>query len=85
MGSNGKNGAKFNEIDRPYNCGICNFLPIDKYGELGKKILEVHHLKPVSDVNEGEETLITDLIQVCPNCHSPIHKGDAINNFEKLK
>ncbi|MEP0862109.1 MAG: HNH endonuclease [Ignavibacterium sp.] len=51
-----------------YTCQICGF-----YFELnGKKIIECHHLKPLSD-GEVWITNINELISVCPTCHRIIH------------
>jgi putative restriction endonuclease len=51
-------------------CGI-NFRTI--YGAWGDGFIHVHHLKPVS----GGKQIVrpaTDLIVVCANCHSMIHR-----------
>lgn len=51
-----------------YTCQICGF-----HFELnGKKIIECHHLKPLSE-GEVRITNINDLISVCPTCHRIIH------------
>ena len=56
-------------------CMICGFDFEKKYGELGKGYIEVHHIKPLSDLNE--EVVVnpaTDLICVCSNCHRMLHR-----------
>lgn len=56
-------------------CQICGFNFEIFYGKLGKEIIHVHHIKPLSEIKE--EYVInpkTDLIPVCPNCHSMIHR-----------
>ncbi len=56
-------------------CMICGFDFEQKYGELGKGYIEVHHIKPLSSLEE--EVVInpeTDLICVCSNCHRMLHR-----------
>ena len=55
-------------------CEICGFDFEKVYGELGKEFIEAHHIKPVSSMSSGEKTRVEDLIMVCPNCHSMIHR-----------
>ena len=55
-------------------CLACGFNFNEFYGkELAKDFIEVHHIKPVS---QGEYTVNpkTDLVPLCSNCHSMIHK-----------
>lgn len=56
-------------------CKICSFDYSEIYGELGKGFIEIHHIKPLS--NLVEEIIInpeTDLVPVCSNCHRMIHR-----------
>lgn len=56
-------------------CGICGFDFGPVYGELGEGFIEVHHIVPVSTIEPG--TVVdpaTDLIPVCSNCHSMVHR-----------
>ncbi|AFH48940.1 Putative restriction endonuclease [Ignavibacterium album JCM 16511] len=63
-----------------YTCQICGF-----YFELdGKKIIECHHLKPLSD-GEVRITNINDLISVCPTCHRIIHLRKPPFSPEEVK
>jgi len=56
-------------------CFICKFEFEDKYGEIGKGFIHIHHVKPLSEINEEYKVdPIKDLIPVCPNCHAMIHK-----------
>lgn len=65
-----------------YHGCICNVCGIDfekVYGEIGKGFIHVHHIKPMSEINN--EYIINykeDLIPVCPNCHAMLHR--KINN-----
>ena len=66
-------------------CEVCGFDFTEKYGELGKSFIEAHHLKPVSELKEGEKTNINDLVMVCSNCHSMIHRYKGKLLRENLK
>lgn len=68
-------------------CAICSFSFDMKYGELGKDFIHVHHLIPLSMIRENYKIIpAEDMIPVCPNCHSMIHKlPDGIYTVEELK
>ena len=56
-------------------CMICGFDFEQKYGELGKGYIEVHHIKPLATLEQ--EVVVnpeTDLICVCANCHRMLHR-----------
>lgn len=55
-------------------CAICGLNPDTVYG-LGKgKILEVHHIEPLSEVLQPRVyDPLKDLLPLCPNCHRAIH------------
>ena len=55
-------------------CEICGFNFLEKYGEIGKDFIEVHHTKPISEMKENERTKIKDIVLLCSNCHSMIHR-----------
>ena len=58
-------------------CAACKFDFNEKYGELGKDFIEVHHKNPISNHN-GQLVKIdpkTDLIPLCSNCHSMVHRN----------
>ena len=62
-----------------YKCMVCGFDFEEAYGELGKGFIEVHHVKPLHDLNE--EVVVnpeTDLVCVCANCHRMMHKNKAV-------
>lgn len=69
-------------------CHICGLNFKNVYGELGKDFIHVHHIKPLSEIND---TYIIDyingLIPICPNCHAMVHRklnGQNIS-LEQLK
>lgn len=56
-------------------CAVCGFDFAKEYGEIGKGFIEVHHINPISDV--GHQYAVDpekDLIPLCSNCHSMIHR-----------
>lgn len=55
-------------------CEVCGFNFKDIYGELGEDFIEAHHIKPISMMSDNEKTKISDMILVCSNCHSMIHR-----------
>lgn len=57
------------------NCIVCNFNFEAVYGERGRDYIEIHHLKPLSTLNEPMRVdAETDLVPVCSNCHRMIHR-----------
>ena len=68
-------------------CMICGFDFEQKYGELGKGYIEVHHIKPLATLEQ--EVVVnpeTDLICVCANCHRMLHRfKNYIVPVEELK
>ena len=56
-------------------CAVCGFNFEAKYGAVGKGVIEVHHITPLSQIS-GEYVVdpIKDLIPVCSNCHTIIHR-----------
>lgn len=66
-------------------CEICGFDFQKFYGDLGANFIEAHHIKPVSTMSEGESTKIEDLVMVCSNCHSMLHRRKTGLDKETLK
>lgn len=67
-----------------YKCEICDFNFKEVYGEIGNEFIHVHHIDFLSS-NKGMHVQTNpkqDLIPVCPNCHSMLHRklnGKYIN------
>ena len=58
--------------------------PVD--GKLGKDYIEVHHTTPVSEMGEGYVVDIDrDLVPVCSNCHSMLHRKYPPYTIKELK
>lgn len=67
-------------------CSICNFDFEKVYGEIGKGFIHVHHLKPLSEIDEQYKiNPIEDLRPVCPNCHAMLHKRKPAYSIEEIK
>ena len=58
------------------HCICCGFDFEKAYGDIGEGYIEIHHINP-HHTFEGEHMVdpINDLIPLCSNCHSMIHKG----------
>jgi 5-methylcytosine-specific restriction protein A len=68
------------------NCQVCGFNFEEKFGELGKDFIHVHHIVDIATIgNEYSVNPLTDLIPVCPNCHSMLHKRKPAYSIEELK
>jgi len=67
-------------------CQVCGFNFAEKFGELGDGFIHVHHIIPVSQLGEGYVVdPSTDLVPVCANCHSMMHRKDPPITVEELK
>ena len=56
------------------------------YGEVGKNIIHVHHLKPLSEIkDEYKVDPENDLRPVCPNCHMIIHRRKPVFSIDEVK
>lgn len=55
-------------------CEVCGFNFENTYGHLGKGFIEAHHTKPISEMLPNEKTRIDDIVMLCSNCHSMIHR-----------
>jgi 5-methylcytosine-specific restriction enzyme A len=68
-------------------CMCCGFNFGLKYGNTGEGYIQVHHVKPVSELEEA--MLIDpkeDLAVLCANCHAMIHKDkDDTMSIQELK
>ena len=66
-------------------CIICSFDFERTYGEIGKGVIHVHHLKPLSNISkEYQVDPINDLRPVCPNCHLIIHKKNPPYSIDEV-
>lgn len=69
-----------------YSCGVCEENLADKYGELGKEFIHVHHIVPLHEIKrEYKINPKTDLIPLCPNCHAIIHRKTPAYTPDELR
>jgi len=67
-------------------CRVCDLDFEEKYGDIGKGFMHVHHTVPVSE--QGEEYKVDpvkDLVPVCPNCHAMLHRRNPPYDLSELK
>lgn len=57
------------------SCEACGMRFSEVYGRLGAGYIEAHHRIPISSLNDGSRTNITDLAALCANCHRIIHRN----------
>lgn len=65
-------------------CEACGFDFEAFYGELGKDYIEGHHIIPVSQI-KGQGTRVKDIVMLCSNCHSMIHRKRPWLGLNELK
>jgi hypothetical protein len=57
-------------------CQVCMEKMTDRYGELAKDFIHVHHIESIAQHGPRWIDPSKDLITVCPNCHSMLHRTD---------
>mgnify|MGYP003298575008 CR=1 FL=1 len=70
-----------------YSCRVCGFDFEKTYGEIGRNFIEVHHYREISS-HQGIEHKVDpqkDLIPVCSNCHSMLHRTKPALSIEALQ
>lgn len=61
-----------------FQCSVCGISFEHRYGERGKEYIEVHHIKPLSEVEDNYRVdPVEDLRPVCPNCHAMLHRDPS--------
>lgn len=68
-----------------YKCYICGFDFEKTYGEIGKGFLEVHHKRPISTYDEEHDIPQSELVALCSNCHSMVHRKKKAFDVDILK
>lgn len=67
-------------------CVVCGFDFAEHYGALGVGYIEVHHLKPLSEIRKSHCINVqTDLLPLCSNCHSMVHREDPPVSIDRLR
>jgi 5-methylcytosine-specific restriction protein A len=70
-----------------YECEVCRLNFEKMYGDIGRKFIEAHHLRPLNTLNIGNYTinLFEDFAVLCSNCHSMIHRLDNPGDLEEIR
>lgn len=73
--------------EKGYICEACGFDFTTKYGNLGEKFIEAHHLKPIASlaIGDTELNIKTDFAVLCSNCHRMIHRLEDPSKLGQLK
>ena len=67
-------------------CKVCDLDFSERYGEIGKGFIHVHHVVSVSVAKKPHKVSPhADLVPVCPNCHAMLHKTVPPMTVESLK
>ncbi|MCY3650061.1 MAG: HNH endonuclease [Acidimicrobiaceae bacterium] len=59
-----------------YACKACGLRFEQRYGEIGRGFIHVHHTTPLSQVADDPSyklNPVKDLVPICPNCHAMLH------------
>lgn len=68
------------------SCMACGFNFFETYGEQGRGFIHVHHVKPLFATGECIINPKTDLVVLCPNCHSMVHRNkNQVLTIDELK
>ena len=72
-----------------YACRACGLRFEERYGEIGRGFIHVHHITPLSQVADDSDyklNPVEDLVPVCPNCHAMLHSpGSETLTLTELK
>lgn len=69
-----------------FQCRGCGDLLEEKYGPIGKGVINVHHIVPVSHMGKSYRlNPVKDLIPLCPNCHNIVHKKNPPMQISELR
>jgi 5-methylcytosine-specific restriction enzyme A len=69
--------AKAAKQQHGVRCQACHFEFGETYGAIGHGFIEAHHLRPISQLQEGmavEYDVASDFAVLCSNCHRMIHR-----------
>jgi 5-methylcytosine-specific restriction endonuclease McrA len=66
-------------------CAVCAISFEQRYGPIGIGFIHVHHKKPLATREVYQLNPVSDLVPVCPNCHSMLHKYEPPLSIEELR
>ena len=68
------------------SCVVCGFNFQSAYGVVAAGFIHVHHITPLSAMGQSYEVNpTTDLVPLCPNCHSVVHLASPPYSIEQVK
>jgi len=67
------------------DCEVCGFSFTWAYGCAASDYCEVHHLLPLSEVEDVTRTRMEDLAILCANCHRVIHLHNPPYTLEQVR
>ncbi len=70
----------YRKSDGKIYCSACGFCFENKYGDIGKDYIEIHHEKPIFQFSDDDfdtfiSEAVTKLRPLCANCHRMIHRN----------
>lgn len=65
-------------------CEVCGFDFARRYGDLGHRFIEAHHVLPLAAAGTAT-TRLADLVLVCSNCHRMLHRATPWMTPDELK
>lgn len=69
-----------------FKCSVCGFDFEERYGELGREFIHVHHKRPLGRLKTSYRVdPEKDLVPVCPNCHAMLHRREPPLDVEQLR
>jgi 5-methylcytosine-specific restriction enzyme A len=69
-----------------FRCAVCSLNFQERYGDIGKEFIHVHHKKPLAACRKSYRVNPEkDLVPVCPNCHAMLHTSDPPLTVEELQ
>jgi hypothetical protein len=68
-----------------YRCEVCGMRFEDVYGDIGRKHIVAHHVKPIGARKRASVTKLDDIALVCSNCHDMLHRHGTLRTLEELR
>jgi hypothetical protein len=68
-----------------YSCNACGIDLKDRYGDIARDFIHVHHLNPISETGVIIPDPILDFVPLCPNCHAIAHLRNPPITIEEIK
>ncbi len=75
------------DAEKKLRCGVCNFAAPD---EVGDKIVQLHHIKLIGDVDENgkemtQKEALKRMAPLCPTCHVLAHTNKPPLSVDEMK